>query len=172
MPCNPVASLRPAGVLETTVIHFLRASLNDYALRRGGFGPDEAFAVLNPLYWCRCAWYSVRRMTLDTFNKYLGLDRVVVKDEHERECATLTMVRNADGDKFRVICDVRYITKFETFWSSKRYTRRVFDSMRAELWMIESTFEASEKGPDDIDRYLDAIEDYQSRWQRYAVCLV
>lgn len=172
MPRNSVTSLRLADLLETPVIQSLRATLNDLALRHGGYGPDEALILLNPVYWCRFAWYRMRRMALDTFNKYLGLDRVVVKDEHEQGLATITMLRNANGDQFRVSCEVGYVTGFETLWSSKVYTRRVFDLMRAELWTIVSAYDTSPQGADDVDQYFDAIDDFQSRWQSYAVSLV
>lgn len=154
------------------MIRNLRHALNNWALRHGGFGPDEALIMLNPLYWCstiaRRIKFGVRRV----YNRHFGLDRVILKDEHGEGEATVTMVRDAAGVNFRVICEVSYITSFQTFSWSKFYTRRLYELMRNELWCIVDAHNASPKGDDDFDKYLESIEDFQRRWQSYAVCLV
>lgn len=154
------------------MIRNLRHALNNWALRHGGFGPDEALIMLNPLYWCSTMARRIKFGLRRVYNRHFGLDRVILKDERGEGEATVTMVRDAAGVNFRVICEVSYITSFQTFNWSKFYTRRLYELMRNELWCIVDAHNASPKGADDFDKYLESIEDFQRRWQSYAVCLV
>lgn len=146
------------------MIHTFQTFLSNRAAMHG-YGPEDAYRLLNPLYWAllwaRCLCYSTKRW----YAHWFGHSRVILRDVNDHG-DSISVVRSLVGNEFVVRCEICFIMEITHKTTSQQHARRVYTALRDEVWQLEKQYRGSCTSADALDVFLEALDDLAARYQR------
>jgi hypothetical protein len=130
-----------------------------------GYGPEEAYRLLNPLYWVVHWGRRLRYSTKRWYGHWFGHSRVILRDSNEYG-DSISVIRSLRGNEFVVRCEICFIMEITHTTASQHHAQRVYTAVRDAVWQLEKQYRSQPANAGDLEVFLEALADLAARYQR------